>query len=127
MFTTINRRCGFGKTGYHHYFSSHKLRKFFATTLTKHSVPKIYTDWMLGHKINRVDDSYFKIDIEALRDEYLRILPYLMFRERVEVHTLQSPEFKQLEEALEEKEQRLQVLERYFKEKEGMEQLKKPE
>jgi len=52
---------------------------------------------MLGHKINRVDDSYFKIDIGALRNEYLRILPYLMFRERVKVHDLKSPEFIKVE------------------------------
>ncbi|MBZ2166973.1 tyrosine-type recombinase/integrase [Methanobacterium spitsbergense] len=97
MFTTINRRCGFGKTGYHHYFSSHKLRKFFATTLTIHQVPKIYVDWMLGHKINRVDDSYFKIDIEALKNEYIRILPYLMFREKVEVHRMESEDYKELQ------------------------------
>lgn len=126
MFTTINRRCGFGKTGYHHYFSSHKLRKFFATTLTIHQVPKIYVDWMLGHKINRVDDSYFKIDIEALRNEYLRILPYLMFKEKVEVHSIKSPEFKKVAEELDKKELRIQRLERYIEEKEGIQQIKKP-
>jgi hypothetical protein len=71
---------------------------------------------MLGHKIDKVTNAYSKNDISKLKGQYIKCIPDLSI-EDTEVHTLQSPEFKKLEEALEEKEQRLQVLERYFKEK----------
>ena len=96
-FGDLNDTCGFGFVGRQHFFKAHNLRKFFASTLQEHMVPQIVTDWLLGHKIESTTNAYFKPDINSLKNEYLRILPYLSLEE-VETRTVESDEYKELKE-----------------------------
>ena len=46
-FTNLNDTCKFGYSGRNRFFSSHKLRKFFASTLTEHRMPELYTKMVI--------------------------------------------------------------------------------
>ena len=96
-FIEINDRAKLGKLGRQRFFKAHALRRFFASTLESRKVPQLYTDWMIGHTVKAVTGAYFKPNVNALKNEYLRVLPYLCISD-VEVKTLESIEFQELKE-----------------------------
>lgn len=96
-FIEINDRADLGKLGRQRFFRAHALRKFFASTLESKKVPQLFTDWMIGHTVKAVTGAYFKPNVNALRTEYLRILPNLCI-EQVEVKTIESIEYQELKE-----------------------------
>ena len=88
-FNHLNRKLGFGKSGRLAYFRSHNLRKYFTNMLYKAGLPQLSIDWMLGHRIkNRVTEAYFKPDPETLEQHYLRALPYVTIKGKVEVQVI---------------------------------------
>jgi len=76
-FKEINRRCDYKKHKGKWFFRSHKLRKFFASTLYKNNVHKLMIDWFLGHRIPEQDEAYFISDPEHLKKVYKEVLPEL--------------------------------------------------
>lgn len=99
-FQQLNDTCGFSFFGRQRFFHAHGLRKFFATTLQEHRVQQLVIEWLLGHKVNLVTGAYIKPDINALRHDYLRVLPYLSV-EKVETRTVESMEYRELKEKYE--------------------------
>ena len=91
-FIQINDKCDFGFVGHHRFFTSHKLRKYFASTLNKNNVPEISTQWMLGHSIDKVTDAYFKLDVNALKEQYKRVVKDLSI-EKVITREITTKEF----------------------------------
>lgn len=77
---------------------SHALRKFFASTLENAGMPKNKIDFMLGHTQSGTDMAYFRTDIEALKQLYIKFLPYLTFEKTIEVRSLDTEDAKRLEE-----------------------------
>jgi integrase len=97
QFSFINDRSGFGWSGKHRFFTSHQLRRFFGTTLIKNRVPEIFAEWFLGHKIDPNKAAYFKEDSSALKQEYLRVLPYLVIKEKLKVNELTTDDKAEFE------------------------------
>lgn len=102
-FGYLNDTCKFGKSGKSRFFTSHKLRKFFASTLNSNRVPEMFTKWLLGHNANQTVDRYVKPNITALKEEYIRLIPYLSI-ERIEVKEITTKEYDQLLKELRRKE-----------------------
>ncbi len=73
-FKGLNDRCEFGYVGKHRFFTSHKLRKYFASTLHKNKIPELTTHWLLGHRVDPVTEAYFKADIESLKEQYKTVV-----------------------------------------------------
>ncbi len=73
-FKGLNDRCEFGYVGAHRFFTSHKLRKYFGSTLIKNKMPELTTHWLMGHKIDPVTEAYFKVDIHALKEQYKTVI-----------------------------------------------------
>jgi hypothetical protein len=94
-FVYLNDTCQFGRSGKNRFFTSHKLRKYFASTLNSNRVPEMYTKWLLGHNANQTVDRYVKPNITALKEEYKRLIPYLSI-EKVEVKEVTTKEYDQL-------------------------------
>lgn len=76
-----NSRGGFVKS------RSHALRKFFASTLENAGMPKFRIDFMLGHTQTGNDLAYFHIDVEKLKELYIKYLPYLTFEKGIQINT----------------------------------------
>ena len=98
-FIEINDKCDFGFVGHHRFLTSHKLRKYFASTLNKNNVPEISTQWMLGHSIDKVTDAYFKLDINALKEQYKRVVEDLSI-EKVITREITTKEYDNILEEL---------------------------
>jgi integrase len=96
-FYRLNTKCEFGKTGRLIFLHSHVYRKYFASTLYKNKLPELNVHWMLGHKIDKVTEAYFKSDINALREQYISCIPDLSI-EDTEVRVLESEDKKLLKE-----------------------------
>lgn len=94
-FAELNDTCEFGFQGKNRFFTSHKLRKFFASTLNTHRVPVLVTRWLMGHDVDKTVDAYFKPDLNSLKSEYTRLIPYLSI-EDVELKAVTSKEYDEL-------------------------------
>jgi len=123
-FAYLNDTCQFGMRGKNRFFTSHKLRKFFASTLNSNRVPEMFTKWLLGHNANQTVDRYVKPNITALKEEYIRLIPHLSI-EQVEVKEVTTKEYDQLLKELRNKdkdynrlEKRMELLEKLLNDKE---------
>lgn len=123
-FRKISRRCGFPEENGRVFFHAHALRKFFATTLTRANLAQIKTDWLLGHSINQTTEAYFKPTVEGLRVDYLNLMPFLSFEEKVRVRIVTDERLQELEARDLERETRLQRLEALYKAKKEYEKMK---
>jgi len=94
-FARLNDELDLGKFGRQRFFHSHVLRKIFTNILHKQKISKLRIDWYLGHRINDVDEAYFKADIGDLKNEYIQCIPDLSI-ENIETHILESPEYQEL-------------------------------
>ena len=105
-FMRINDACDFGYIGSQRFFTSHKLRKYFASTLNKKNIPELTTHWLLGHSIDSITDAYFKLDVNALKEQYKSVVEDLSI-ENVVVREITTKEYDNLlEELKEEKKER---------------------
>lgn len=100
VFNLINRSYGFRKENGRYVIRSHGLRKYFATTCEKNKVPHLSTKWLLGHTISGTDSSYFFADPNAVKKDYMEVLPYLSVKD-TETRTIYSPEYLELKEKYE--------------------------
>jgi integrase len=91
----LNDKCGFGKQGRSRFFTSHKLRKYFATTLEANGMPHLMTRWLMGHSIESLTNSYFKPDIRQMKNRYIEMLPFLSL-EKVEPVGVETEDYKEL-------------------------------
>lgn len=55
----------------------HSLRKFFASSLESNKVPYLTTKRLLGHSIDSTTSAYFKIDIDSLKKDYIKVVKNL--------------------------------------------------
>jgi len=97
-FGKINDQAGFGYVDGKRFFHSHGLRSFFASTLYRAGLPQLTIDFFLAHKINPVTEAYFKADIGALKQEYVKVLPELSFIEPVETRVITDDLLRGFEE-----------------------------
>lgn len=134
LFRRLNQRAGLGYRSEHrNFFTSHMLRKLFTSTLYKVGVDKLAIDWMLGHKIDPITESYFKADVKSLKQQYLKVIADLTL-EKVRVKTVPTTtqEYDQLRKELIRKdddyqnlENRLKILEEFLSDKCVLDELNK--
>lgn len=108
-FARMNDEVGFGFHGRSRFFTSHKLRKYFATTLEANRMPHLATRWLMGHTLDRTTGAYFKPDIDSLKMEYQRVLPYISISD-VKVHEISTEDTKRLKEL----EEKVEMLKKYI-------------
>jgi translation initiation factor 2B subunit (eIF-2B alpha/beta/delta family) len=107
LFRQINDKCGFGKRNKkRNFFTSHMLRKLFTTSLYKAKVDELPINWMLGHKINSITESYFKADIKHLKNYYIQAMDHLTI-EKVKMRRIGSDEVKEIVKELDKKDEEI--------------------
>jgi integrase len=126
VFIKLGQRAGFKhEFGAYRSWRSHGLRKYFISTIINSLGDHILADYLAGHKIDEMKRRYWFADPEDLKKKYLKALPFLSL-EDVEVHSIQSPEFVKVESELNDTKKRLKRLEKYFEERERIDNLEKP-
>lgn len=103
-FKKLGDELGYSNGKYQVKSHSHALRKFFASTLENAGMPKNKVDFMLGHTQNGSDRAYFNIDINKLKDIYIKYLPSITFEKNLEVRSLDTKDSKILDELKKENE-----------------------
>ncbi|WP_296853395.1 tyrosine-type recombinase/integrase [uncultured Methanobrevibacter sp.] len=96
-FTQINNELGLGKVGSFNRFRSHMLRKFHASALYNDGMSLDNVNDLQGKAKNKTDQSYFMINPEDLKYEYIKHLPAVTINHDVEKLSIKSPEFLQME------------------------------
>ena len=97
-FKEINEELGLGKVGKYHRFRSHMLRKFHASALYNDGMSIDKVNDLQGKSKTLTDQSYFMVNPEDLKQEYINHLPALMMTVDVEKLSIKSPEYHKLEQ-----------------------------
>ncbi len=127
MFQVIDTRCNFPRISEKKRFlSSHKLRKFFGTTLISCKIDKIYVDWLMGHKINSQDAAYFKANPGAVKSEYLKALQELTVLGKIKVRVV-TDGTEELEKQSNEQKSDIDYLKKMISENPYLQHLNDPE
>lgn len=95
-FTRLSDRLGFKWKKTRRRFHPHALRSFFATTLTVNDVDFLSTEFLLGHKLNSVQSSYYYANPRKLKEKYVRVMDKLTFLSDVEYFDLSRDEKREL-------------------------------
>lgn len=90
------------------YFRSHGMRKYFMSTIINKTGNHELANYMVGHKISSTTRAYWFADPNALKKEYLKILPYLSI-DGVKVKVIHSEEYMNMEQRLRSVEEELQL------------------
>lgn len=97
-FKEINEELSLGKVGKYHRFRSHMLRKFHASALYNDGMSIDKVNDLQGKSKTLTDQSYFMVNPEDLKQEYINHLPALMMTVDVEKLSIKSPEYHKLEQ-----------------------------
>lgn len=92
-FKELNNALNLGKVGTFNRMRGHMLRKFHATMLEKHGMPRYLVKVLQGKSNGVVDDVYFFEDEDTLRDEYIKALEGVLIFTEVKEVTKYSPEY----------------------------------
>lgn len=100
IFSRLNDRCKFGKkrNGKARKFTSHQLRRLFASNMLGEGIKKEQIDFMMGHVMDPTSAAYFKAKPEKLKAEYIKGLNSVTFAEITVVEFLDEETQKMREE-----------------------------
>lgn len=96
-FNDINDKLRLGKIRGYNRLRSHMLRKFHASALYNDGMPRDFVNDLQGKKKNTTDQSYFFVNEDDLKAEYINHLHALQIMKEVERVTVKSKEFRELE------------------------------
>ena len=95
-YRVLARAAGKGtETGEWQYIRSHNMRKFFNSTLLNEGADSFMVEFLMGHKIDKTREAYFRADPDKMRKLYMRYLPFLAVDD-TEVRVVETAEFIEL-------------------------------
>lgn len=97
-FKELNNELGLGKIGKYNRFRSHMLRKFHASSLYNDGMSIDKVNDLQGKSKTLTDQSYFMVNPDDLKYEYIEHLPCLLMGKDVEKVSVKSPEYHRLEQ-----------------------------
>lgn len=96
-FCRTNDRLNFGWNTTRRKFHPHSLRTFFGTTLTTNGMDYLSTEFLIGHKLSSVNQSYYYANPEKLKNKYARYVDKLTFTMNVDYVSISDKEKRELE------------------------------
>lgn len=96
-FGRLNDRLRYGWNTTRRKFHAHSLRTYFGTTLTNNGLDWLSCEFLLGHKLDPVKQSYYYANPEKLKNKYTRYVDKLTFNMNVEFVDISSKEKRELE------------------------------
>jgi integrase len=82
IFERLNGSMGLGKVGNYNRLRPHMLRKYHASQLAEAGMSTEHINLLQGRKVTGIaHEHYIRIKPEALREEYIQALPYLVIEE----------------------------------------------
>lgn len=106
VFTRINDKQQWGKTGNRIFFHTHALRKFNATAIEDIGL----ANTIQGRKPDQIVEAYFKKDPKRIKEKYIEHLPKLTINE-TKTYSIKTDEYKTLEKELKAKDTKQKELE----------------
>lgn len=120
MIRRVNDKANFGWQGTSRFFTAHKMRKFFTTTLYANRIPELTIRWYLGHKVDKTTDAYFKTNIKTHLKEYERLIPDLTFTKKIEILETDARTLQKMAEEITDLKARMEEQDRQLAEKDKL-------
>ncbi|MGB9937416.1 MAG: hypothetical protein ACPK7O_06820 [Methanobacterium sp.] len=95
FFERLNDNLEWGFVGKQRFFRSHALRKYFTSTCYAKGMEYGKIKLMLAHKLSRLDGAYFKINVDDLKKDYMKVIEDLSI-EKIKVKKVTTPEYDEL-------------------------------
>lgn len=96
---------------------AHNVRKIFNTEMKNAGMPEIMVEFLMGHELVGVKDTYYQERIDELKKSYLKCMPSITIQP-TETYVLESEEYKELKSENALLKDRLEALETKEKERE---------
>ena len=113
-FQEINDTLNLGKVGVYNKFRSHMLRKFHASQLYNNGVSLEIVDALQGRGKDSTHTSYFMEDPQKLKEVYINNMDCVTINLDVNSLDIKSPEYINLENKLESKENEIKEIKDYY-------------
>ena len=114
LFGEVNQKLCLGKAGRYNRFAIHMMRRYHATQLHAAGMSEDRINFLQGRTPKSViHESYIRVKIEDLKEEYIKCLPYIVITEIDKVRTKLDVELEkniQLENDLHEKTEEVSIL-----------------
>ena len=115
IFKRINNRANFGYlTKKRRFFSSTMLRKYFKTKLLESGMDERTLDAILGHKLDSNIDYHSDVEIEVLKNKYIKALGNISLEKQANTDIITSEEYQKLVMKLKEKDRELKEIKKYL-------------
>ena len=94
IYENINDKLEWGFIGKHRFFTSHKIRKFHATTIGNREI----ANQLQGRKEDSITETYFKKDPKKIKQDYMKYIEKLSVYEKYKVEYIIDENYKKVQE-----------------------------
>ncbi len=96
MFRELAKKSGLDtEVGRWQIVRAHNLRKYFNSTLLNNGCEFFLTEFWMGHRLPGSQESYYRADLKALKEKYMKFVPFLSLTS-VKTHVIESEEYLKL-------------------------------
>lgn len=106
-------------------FTSHELRRYFTTSCMKAGVDILQRNFFIGHSIDKTDAAYQKVQVDILKQSYMKVLPYISF-DKIRKINIEDPEVTEMRKELLESQKQNRELAEILQLREEFDKLPKP-
>lgn len=110
IFERLNdkNKLGYKENGKTRKFTSHQLRRVFATNMSRADLERHKINFMIGHKENDTTAAYFKNDVERAKNDYMKGLKYVTLGE-VEIIRVGDQKVEEMQKQLDEMQRQMKA------------------
>lgn len=94
MYRQISEKARKNTANGYNFIRSHTMRKYFNSCLLNAGCDSFHTEFWMGHQLSETQGAYFRANIQAQKELYMKYIPYLTIQK--ELNVSESPEYQKL-------------------------------
>lgn len=91
MYRQISEKARKNTANGYNFIRSHTMRKYFNSCLLNAGCDSFHTEFWMGHQLSETQGAYFRANIQAQKELYIKYIPYLIIQKQLNVS--ESPEY----------------------------------
>lgn len=108
MYRQISEKARKNTANGYNFIRSHTMRKYFNSCLLNAGCDSFHTEFWMGHQLSETQGAYFRANIQAQKELYMKYIPYLTIQK--ELNVSESPEYQRVIDENENLKQKVETL-----------------